>query len=48
MLICSQEGSLEKRGPRLSVIDMPELPQQTIKEGSKDPERQVCKSEDTM
>ena len=45
MLICSQEGSLKKKG---GVTEMPELPQQTMKEGSQDPERQVCKSGETL
>lgn len=44
MLICSQEGSLKNKGV---VVEMLELPQETIKEGSQDPERQVCKSEET-
>lgn len=35
MLICSQESSLEKRGPRLSVIDMPELPSRPLRKGAK-------------
>lgn len=39
MLICSQEGSLKNKG---GVIEIPELPQETMKEGSQDPERQVC------
>lgn len=43
----SQEGScLGKRGPRLRVVETPELLQQTLKEGSHDLERQICKSED--
>lgn len=44
MLICSQEGSLKKKR---GVTEMPELPQQTMKEGSQDPERQVCNSGET-
>ena len=44
MLICSQEGSLKNKRV---VVEMPELPQETMKEGSQDPERQVCKSEET-
>lgn len=45
MLILSQVGSLKKN--KGGVVEMPELPQQTMKEASQDTERQVCNSGET-
>lgn len=45
MLIWSQVGSLKKK--KGGVVEMPELPQQTMKEASQDTERQVCNSGET-